>query len=71
MKRGCAVLERRKRSCRIFVAISMVVLMSFTALAVDYGMVYYHRSELQTALDSAALAAAQKLPDRSRKTNRN
>ncbi|HPU66972.1 MAG TPA: pilus assembly protein TadG-related protein [Clostridiales bacterium] len=48
----------------IFVAISMVVLMSFTALAVDYGMVYYHRSELQTALDSAALAAAQKLPDK-------
>lgn len=47
----------------IFLAISMVVLMGFTALAVDFGLVYYQRSQLQTALDSAALAAAQKLPD--------
>ena len=48
----------------IFLAISMVVLMGFTALAVDFGLVYYQRSQLQTALDSAALAAAQKLPDK-------
>ncbi len=43
-------------------AIILVIIMSMTALVVDAGIFYYQKSKLQTALDSAALAAARSLP---------
>lgn len=47
----------------VFVALIMVTLLSFTALVTDYGIFYYKKSELQTAVDAAALAAVYALPD--------
>lgn len=47
----------------VFVALTMVVLLSFTAFVTDYGMVYYKKSQLQTAVDAAALAAVYVLPN--------
>ena len=54
--------RREEGSIAIFVAISMIILMASTALAVDLGMATYKTSKLQNAMDSAALAAAQELP---------
>jgi len=43
----------------VVVAICMVVLMGFTALAVDVGSIYSDRQQLQNGADAAALAIAQ------------
>lgn len=40
------------------VTISMVILIGFLALAVDVGMLWSERREMQTAADAAAVAAA-------------
>lgn len=45
----------------VMVALLMVVLLSITALAIDFGMGYYKKQQLQTACDAAALAGAQYL----------
>jgi uncharacterized membrane protein len=45
----------------VIVAISMVVLLGFTALVIDVGRLYSEKSNLQNALDAAALAGAQGL----------
>lgn len=47
----------------VFIAISLVVLMSLCSFAVDTGIVYYEKSKLQSAVDAAALAAAHELPN--------
>lgn len=44
-------------------ALLMVVLLGFTALAVDVGFFLQHRAVVQQAVDAAALAGAQVLPD--------
>jgi Flp pilus assembly protein TadG len=44
----------------ILVAILMVTLLGFAALAVDVGMLYAERTQLRNGADSAALAIAQK-----------
>ncbi|WP_235500072.1 Tad domain-containing protein [Arthrobacter sp. Leaf69] len=44
----------------VMVAILMVTLLGFTALAVDAGMLYAERTQLRNGADSAALAIAQK-----------
>ena len=46
----------------IFIAICMTVLIGFTGLASDTGMVWVTRSRLQNSVDAAVLAAAQELP---------
>lgn len=43
-------------------ALLLVTVMGFTALTIDVGRVYLVKSELQNAADSAAMAAAYKLP---------
>jgi Flp pilus assembly protein TadG len=45
----------------VFVALALVALLSFAALAVDLGYIYVVKNELQNAADSAALAGAQVL----------
>ncbi|MFP5105677.1 pilus assembly protein TadG-related protein [Neobacillus sp. C211] len=45
----------------VIVAISMVVLLGFAALAIDGGRIYFEKSKLQKALDAAVLAGAQGL----------
>lgn len=45
----------------VVVAITMVALLGFTALAIDGGRLYSEKSQLQNALDAAVLAGAQGL----------
>ena len=58
-------VRRRRRpagehgAVSVLVALLMVPLIGFTALAVDIGHVYAQRARLQTAADAAALAVAQ------------
>jgi hypothetical protein len=55
----------QKGTAAVMTAILMTVLLGFCALVVDIGSVSLERSRLQSAVDSAALAAAQDLPDTS------
>ena len=57
--------RRRQLSGQILVlaSISMVVLLGFTALAVDMGYLYSMRRRMQTAADAAAVAGATALRD--------
>lgn len=50
--------RRQKGQAIVLVALILVVLFGFLGLAVDSGRIYIDRRELQTAADSAALAAA-------------
>lgn len=47
----------------VVVALSLIVLFGFGALAVDVGQIYQERRELQNGADAAALAAAQDCAD--------
>lgn len=47
----------------VMFTVVLVIILSTTALVVDAGMFYYQKSRQQTALDSAALAAAKSLPN--------
>lgn len=50
--------EHEKGAATILVAMLLVVLMGFAALAVDVGAMYAEKAQLQTGADSAALAIA-------------
>ena len=50
-------------SAVIFVAVTMLLLLAFAALAIDMGHIYVVRGELQNAADAGALAGAQVLYD--------
>ena len=54
-------LRGRRGATIVFVALAMVALLSFAALAVDLGYLYVVRNELQNAADAGALAGAQVL----------
>ena len=43
-------------------ALSMAVVLGFTAMAIDVGLVYHDRRDLQNDADAAALAGSQHLP---------
>jgi Flp pilus assembly protein TadG len=53
--------ERRRASVLPILAISLVALVSFVALAVDVGMLVISRAQVQNAADLAALTAARSL----------
>jgi hypothetical protein len=63
MKRLIKLLNLREESgsALVIVAISMVALLGFTALAIDGGRLYSDKSQLQKTLDAAVLAGAQGL----------
>lgn len=65
---------RRPRGQRgaflVTAALSLLFLLGFMGLAVDFGRLFVTKSELQTALDSCALAAAQELDGKSDALNR-
>lgn len=46
----------------VIVALGMVALMGISALAIDAGMLYLERRNLQNAVDAAALGGAKELP---------
>ena len=47
----------------VLVVLSLVILLGFAGLVIDIGRVYVAQRELQQAVDAAALAAGQDLPD--------
>lgn len=52
--------ERERGGITVIVALLMVVLLGFTALAVDTGVLYSERAQLQNGADASAIAVAQK-----------
>lgn len=61
MKRVNVPSRQRRGTAVAFVAVSMVMILSFAALAIDVGHITATRAELQHAADAAALAAASQL----------
>ena len=62
------IAARRRRSSgisMIVVLVSLVALLMTSALAIDAGMVWSARTQLQNAADAAALAGADQLVDAS------
>jgi Flp pilus assembly protein TadG len=56
-------LKRQKGTAAMITILMMTVILSFCALVVDIGRVSVEKNKLQNAIDAAALAAAQDLPD--------
>lgn len=56
-------LKRENGNVSLLVLLLMVVLLSSTGVAVDVGRIVIERAKLSNALDYAALAGAQELPD--------
>ncbi|AUZ87716.1 pilus assembly protein TadG [Arthrobacter agilis] len=54
------VLSQERGGVSVLVALLMVVLLGFSALAVDVAFVYSERTQLQNGADASALAVAQK-----------
>jgi Flp pilus assembly protein TadG len=61
MKRWIGTFNNQDGVTAIVLAIALVALLGFAALAVDIGYLYSTRNELQNAADAAALAAARQL----------
>jgi len=57
-----SVLLKEKGSVTILMAITITVLMGFSAVAVDVGRIALERQSLQNALDAACLAGVNDLP---------
>ncbi len=56
-------IEEEKGSVIIIVASALAAFMAVAALAIDVGLLYQERRQLQTAVDSSSLAAAQELAE--------
>lgn len=61
MRQRTGFLKDEKGVSLAFVAMSMVVLLGFAALAIDVGMLYTAKGQAQNAADSGALAGAGNL----------
>ncbi|MDP2660739.1 MAG: Tad domain-containing protein, partial [Dehalococcoidia bacterium] len=55
------LFQEQRGSVLIYVTLSMVVLLAFSAGVADMGMLYENRRQLQNGVDGAALAGAQEL----------
>ena len=55
--------KRQRGQAILLVAFSMVVLLGFAGLVIDYGRVYVAFRQLQASTDAAALAGAQAMPN--------
>jgi Flp pilus assembly protein TadG len=60
MKRVC-IRQRERGAVIITVCLLMLFLLGFIGVALDFGRLFIVKTELQTAMDSCALAAAQEL----------
>ncbi len=58
---AAAVLRRKHGAFLITFALFMLFLLGFMGIALDFGRLFVVKSELQTAMDSCALAAAREL----------
>jgi len=63
MKKLLAYYKHEDGFVAVMAAFLMVIILGFSAFAIDIGMNDYKRSQMQTTLDAAALAAVYKLPD--------
>lgn len=61
-----APARSRRGSTATIVALGLLPLLGFTAMAVDWGGVYTAKTQLQVATDAAAVAAVAALPDADR-----
>ena len=61
-QKGCPRHDRRGNII-VLSAVSMVMILGFTALTVDVGFLMETRTQMQAAADSAALAAALEMPN--------
>lgn len=61
IKNPVALKENEKGAVAIIIAISLTVLLGFTALVVDVGYLYEVRRQLQAAADAGALAGCQEM----------
>ena len=61
----CALtrLRSERGQALVLAALSMVVILGFAAMAIDVGYWFSQKREVQKAVDAAALAGAQELPD--------
>ncbi|KRF08446.1 pilus assembly protein TadG [Arthrobacter sp. Soil782] len=59
MRRLTKANERERGAVAVIVAILLVVLLGFAALAVDMGMLYSEKAQLQNGADAGALGIAQ------------
>lgn len=57
---------RRRAAVSVYVALGMTFILGFMALAVDMGMLYSTKAEMQRAADAAAMAGAWRLLDEDR-----
>jgi hypothetical protein len=55
-------LKDQSGSALVMVAVAMVVILGFAALAIDVGSLYLEKSQQQKVIDAAVLAGAQHLP---------
>ena len=60
-KKLLSLISSERGSAMLLSGIAMVVLVGFTALAVDGGYMYFRHTEIQDIADAAALAAAYEL----------
>ena len=65
MKKLMKIVINEDGQVMVLAALLFTVLMGFGALAIDVGRITVEKSHLQNAVDAAALAAAQDLPDTS------
>ena len=63
MRGGSEKRRGERGQALVLGALALVVLFGFTALSVDVGFFLRHRAVVQQAVDAAALAGAQALPD--------
>ncbi len=56
------ILRNQRGGVVALLALSLPVLLGFTALVLDVGSIYQNKSQLSNAADAAVLAAAQELP---------
>ncbi len=61
MKKIMNLLNDNNGQATVLIAISLIALLGFAALAVDVGNVYVEKSKMQKALDAGVLAGAQEL----------
>ena len=54
--------NRERGQALVLFALSLALLLGFTAIAIDVGLILHRRTDLQKAADAAALAGAQELP---------
>ena len=57
------LIKNNRGSTIIVIALTLSTMLMFVSLAVDTGLIVYNKSKLQNAVDSAALASAQEIPE--------